>query len=170
MFVAIARRILAPLLISLLVLVSACSQVAPPPSPYEQVQEETTGRKVPGAVADDAVQGSQFNRLFPGSVEGYEVIPAQEKQGFAEYKLNYDGETVAMLSINDTISNPEAAAKFTDSDRQIAGYPAFFLGQQTAILVADRFQVKVQSRSETFGAGDREDWLTRFDLEELAQL
>ncbi|MGB3491309.1 MAG: hypothetical protein WBA57_01180 [Elainellaceae cyanobacterium] len=150
---------------------SACSTVAPPPSPYEQVQEETTGRQAVEAVADDAIKGSNFNRLFPSSSEGYEVVPTQEKQGFAEYKLKQNGATLAMLSVNDTLSNPDAAAKFASSDRQIAGFPAVDVGSsQTAILVGDRLQVKVQSRDPSFEVSDREAWIEKFDLDGLLQL
>lgn len=170
-FTFVWRRVLAPILLSGLLLTSACSTVAPPPSPYDQVQTETTGRQAIEVVADDAVQGSYFNRLFPAAVEGYSIVPTQEKQGFAEYKLKQDGTTLAMLSISDTLSNPDAAAKFASSDRQIAGYPAVNVGStQTAILVSDRFQVKVQSRDPSFEASDRDAWLEKFDLAGLTQL
>ncbi|NEQ98274.1 MAG: hypothetical protein F6K30_16400 [Cyanothece sp. SIO2G6] len=162
------RNVLAPLCLSALLLFSACASA--PPSPYEQVQQETVGNQAP-AVADEAVQGSQFNALFPSAADGFNVVPSQEKQGFAEYKLNQDGTTMAMLSINDTISNPDAAAKFAGSDRTVAGYPAVDIGsKQTAILVGDRFQVKVQSRDDAFGVSDREAWISKFDLDGLANL
>jgi hypothetical protein len=164
------RKLIAPLLLTVMLVVTGCA-TAPAPSPYDQVQEETTGRDAPAAVASEAQPGGTFNQFFPDPQEGFDVVPSQEKQGFAEYKLNQDGTTVAMLSINDTISNPEATQKFQDSDRQIAGYPAVDIGStQTAILVADRYQVKVQSRDESFTVGDRETWLARFDLDGLAQL
>ena len=162
-------KILIPVFLCVLLLVSACGSGAPP-SPYDQVQQETSGSQAP-AVSGDAVNGSRFNALFPGATDGYDVVPAQEKAGFAEYKLKQDGTTVAMLSINDTISNPTAADKFSTSDRSISGYPAVDIGsKQTAILVANRFQVKVQSRDEAFAKSDREDWLSRFDLQGLASL
>jgi hypothetical protein len=164
------RNVLTSFLLSLVLLLTACANVAPP-SPYDQVQEDTTGRNAPAAVAREAQPGGNFNRFFPAPQDGFDVVPAQEKRGFAEYKLNRDGTTMAMLSINDTVSNPEAAQKFQDSDRQIAGYPAVDIGStQTAVLVADRYQVKVQSRDESFTAGDRETWLARFNLDGLAQL
>ena len=163
------QKILAPVLLSVLLLVSACGS-GPPPSPYDQVQQETSGRQAP-AVSGDAVQGSNFNALFPDAGSGFDVVPSQEKKGFAEYKLKKDGTTMAMLSINDTISNPDAAAKFASSDRSVAGYPAVDIGsKQTAILVADRFQVKVQSRDDAFAKSDREDWIGKFNLRGLASL
>ena len=163
------QKILAPVFLSVLLLVSACGSGAPP-SPYDQVQQETSGSQAP-AVSGEAVQGSNFNALFPDAADGFDVVPSQEKKGFSEYKLKKDGALMAMLSINDTISNPDAAAKFANSDRSVAGYPAVDIGsKQTAILVADRFQVKVQSRDDAFAKSDREDWLSKFNLRGLASL
>ncbi|MEM9214980.1 MAG: hypothetical protein AAGD25_11610 [Cyanobacteria bacterium P01_F01_bin.150] len=163
------QKVLAPLFLSVLLLVSGCGS-GPAPSPYDQVQQETSGSQAP-AVAGEAVQGSNFNALFPDAADGFDVVPSQEKQGFAEYKLKKDGTTMAMLSINDTVSNPDAAAKFANSDRSVAGYPAVDIGsKQTAILVGDRFQVKVQSRDDAFAKGDREAWLGKFNLRGLANL
>lgn len=155
---------------------TGCAIFAPPepPSPFSQVQEETSGRKAPSAVAKDATQGSTFNQFFPRSVAGYgdyEVVPAQEKQGFAQFKVNKDGANVAVLSINDTSSNPSAAAKYDASSRSIQGFPALEIGNNgTGVLVAQRYQVKVQSRSDSFSAADREAWLQKFDFKGLSQL
>lgn len=170
------RRLLAPLLLSLLLVFSAgCAAFAPEaPSPFSEVQEETSGRDAPAAVAVDAVKGGQLNDYFPRSVAGYgdySVVPAQEKQGFAQFKVNQGGENVAMLSINDTVSNPAAATKYQSSSRQIEGNPALDIGNNgTGVLVGDRFQVKVQSRADSFTAEDREAWLKTFDYRGLANL
>ncbi|PLZ86687.1 hypothetical protein CI593_18180, partial [Fischerella thermalis CCMEE 5194] len=103
--------------------------------------------------------------------DGYERVYTQEKKGFAEAKLKKDGQELAMLAISDTKSIPTAAAKFANSSKQIAGYPAVEIGNtQTAILVNNRYQVKVLSRSPSFTASDRETWLKKFDLNGLAQL
>ncbi len=162
-------RWLTALLLALILVVSGCA--AAPPSPYEQVQQESTQRNAPAAVAREATQGSEFNRFFPPEEDGYERIYVQEKKGFAEAKLKKDGKDVAMLAISDTISLPEAAAKFQSSTTEIAGYPALEIGTtQTAILVANRYQVKVLSRDPSFSASDRRAWIEKFDLAGLAQL
>ncbi len=162
------RRAFAPLLLSLLLLVSACGPKQP--SRYDQVQQETTQRNAPGAVAKDATQGSNFNKFFPKSVSGYQIVPAQEKKGFAEYKVNQGGKNVAVLSINDT-TGTGAAAKFQSSKTKIAGYPSVEQGQNiTAILVNDRYQVKVQSRDDSFTKADRSAWIQKFNLNGLANL
>ena len=162
------RRVLAPVFLSLLLLVTACSPS--PPSRFEQTQVETTQKGAPGAVAKEATQGSSFNKFFPRSVSGYEIVPAQEKKGFAEYKVNQGGKNVAMLAINDT-TGTGAANKFQGSTSKIAGYPSVEQGQNaTAILVNNRYQVKVLSRDPSFTKADRATWLSKFDLRGLSNL
>ncbi|MEB3359130.1 MAG: hypothetical protein VKK04_20555 [Synechococcales bacterium] len=159
---------LVPVLLSVVLLLTACSAA---PSKYDQVQQETTGFNAEKAVNRQAEKGGTFNQFFPGSQGSYEVVPAQEKQGFAEYKLKRDGETLAMLAISDTLSLPAAAAKYEGATEAIAGYPAVNQGDTaTSLLVNGRYQVKVLSRSPSFTQADREAWLQKFDLLGLAQL
>jgi hypothetical protein len=163
------RRVLAPVFLSLLLFVSACSATTEP-SRFEQTQQETSQKGAAPAVAPDAQQGGRFNRYFPRSVAGYEIVPAQEKQGFAEYKVNQDGKNVAMLAISDT-TGTAAADKFQQSTQKISGYPAVNQGQNaTAILINDRYQVKVLSRDPAFTKEDRAAWITKFDLSGLTSL
>ncbi len=115
--------------------------------------------------------GGEFNKFFPAESDGYTRVASQEKEGFAEYKLKKDGKDAAMLAITDTVANPEAAAKFQQSTRQINGYPAIDQGSTaTAVLVDNRFQVKVLSRSPTFTKEDREAWLQKFNFAGIAGL
>jgi hypothetical protein len=161
-------RQFAPLLISLSLVTVACAPEAP--SRYDQAQQETS-QKGSQAVSKEAVNGSQFNRYFPKSGNGFSVVPAQEKKGFAEHKLNQGGKTVAMLSINDTVSNPSAAQKFQQSSTRIGGFPAVAQGQTgTAVLVGDRFQVKALSRDPSFTQQNRAQWIQKFDLQGLSTL
>jgi hypothetical protein len=157
-----------PLLVCLVLLVSACSSA---PSKYDQVQKDTTGFGSPAAVAKKAEQGGTFNQFFPGNQGDYKVIPYQEKKGFAEYKLQKGDQTLAMLSISDTTSLPTAAAKYNDATETIAGYPAVNQGSTaTGLLVNGRYQVKVLSRDPAFTQAERTAWLQKFDLQGLAQL
>ena len=157
-----------PILLSLVLLVTACSSA---PSKYDQVQKDTTGFRAPAAVDKKAEKGGQFNQFFPQGDEEYTVVPAQEKKGFAEYKLKRNGATLAMLTINDTISLPAAAAKYTNATDTIAGYPAVTQGTTaTGLLVNNRYQVKVLSRDAAFTPADRAAWLEKFDLAGLAKL
>lgn len=163
-----SRQTVASLLLGLSLTLVACGPEAP--SRYDQVQQETT-QKGSSAVSKEAVNGSQFNRYFPKSQAGFAVVPAQEKKGFAEHKVNRGGKNVAVLSVNDTISNPSAAQKFQQSSTRIGGFPAVEQGQTgTAVLVSDRFQVKAQSRDPSFTQQDRAAWLQKFDLKGLSNL
>ncbi len=163
------RRIITPIFLCFLLLVTACQPTTP--SRYDQVQKETTQRKATPAVAKKAEQGSTFNKFFPDSVRGYEIIPAQEKKGFAEYKVNQDGKNVAVISISDTTSVPAAAAKYKTATDKVGGYPAVDQGTTgTGILVNDRYQVKVLSRDPSFTKEDRVAWLQKVDLKGLAKL
>ena len=159
---------LVPLVLILVITLTACSSA---PSKYDQVQDDTTGSTAPAAVDKTAKKGGTFNQFFPEAAGDYAVVPSQEKQGFAEYKLKRDGETVAMLSINDTISLPAAAAKYENATTMVAGFPSVVQGSTaTGLLVNDRYQVKVLSRDASFTEADRAAWLEKFDLQGLAQL
>jgi len=178
-----ARKILAPFLMSVLLLVTACGQTQAP-SRWDKAQQESTQKpgKAEQTTADKstaqnpnlpkkAVDGSKLNKYFPSSGGGFDRVFAQEKSGFAEAKLNKGGKNVAMLSINDIAGNPSAGAKFQQSTKKIGGYPSVTQGANiTAVLVANRYQVKVQSRDPSFTASDREAWLSKFNLAGLASV
>lgn len=162
------RRIFAAVLVSVLLLTTACTPKTA--GRFDQVQQESSRQKSGQAVAKNATQGSQFNKFFPAAEDGYERVYTQEKKGFAEAKLKKNGKEVAVLSISDTSSTPGAAAKFSNSTQTIAGYPAVKVGNtQTAILVG-KYQVKVLSRSPSFSASDRADWIEKFNLRGLEKL
>ena len=163
------RSVIAAVLISTLLFLTACQPQAP--SRFDQAQQESSQQKSGQAVAKDATQGSNFNTFFPGTQAGFERVYTQEKKGFAEAKLKKNGKDVALLSISDTASLPKAAAKFQNSTQKIAGYPALEIGNtQTAVLVGDRYHVKVLSRDPSFTQSDRETWLQKFKLNGLARL
>jgi hypothetical protein len=147
-------------------MLAACAPVDP--SRWEEAQESTAGQR---ATDKEAVAGGELNRFFPESNDAYSVVYTQEKIGFAEAVLKHEGEDVATLAIFDTVSNPEAAEKYKASTKQLDAYPALAIGENgTGILVADRFQVQVRAKSESFSAADRDEWLLAFDLKGLAGL
>ncbi|YAF97685.1 MAG: hypothetical protein AB3A66_08530 [Nodularia sp. CChRGM 3473] len=162
-------KILAGLLLSVLLLTTACTPQEP--GRFDQVQQESSQQKRGQAVVETATQGGEFNKFFPSADDGYQRVFTQEKKGFAEAKLKKDGKDLAMLAISDTSSTPTTAASYSNSTKKIAGYPAREIGNtQTAVLVNNRYQVKVLSRDPSFSASDRADWIEKFNLDGLAQL
>ena len=163
--VRLSVRSMAPLFLAVVLLLTACS------APQTESRWEEAQSAPPAATQTDVLPGSQFNQYFPPETDGYQRVYVQEKSGFAEAKLKRDGTDLAMLAVSDTASNPPAVAKYENSDRTIAGYPAVTLGDTTtSILVGDRLQVKVLSRDSTFTAADREAWIEKFDLAGLESL
>ena len=164
------RKALVPIVLSVVLLFSACSSKAP--SPYAQTQKETSGRNAPAAVAKNAEAGGEFNKFFPQGDAGFARVFSQEKKGFAEAKLNKGGKNVAVLSISDTSSNPIAAKKYEKSTSNLNSYPLVEEAplKSTGVLVGNRFQVKVASRDPSFTAVDRKAWLQKFNLSGLSKL
>ncbi|MFM8307720.1 MAG: hypothetical protein ACKN87_11865 [Microcystis aeruginosa] len=160
-------KILIAGVLATLLLVTSCAKA---PSQFDQAQQESTARGA-AAVVKESTSGGSFNRFFPPSGGGYERVYTQEKKGFAEAKLKQDGKVVAMLAISDISNNPAAANKFQNSQTTIKGFPSVEQGATaSAVLVNNRYQVKVLSRDADFDASDRQAWLAKFDLDGLAKL
>lgn len=161
------RRVMVALLLSIVLFTTACATQAP--GRFDQVQQET--QRGVQAVDKSATQGGSFNKYFPTSQSGFERVFTQEKKGFAQANLKKDGKVVAQLSVSDTSSVPTAAAKYANSDKKIAGYPAVQTGNtQTSILVGNRYQVTARSVDPSFTASDRAEWLGKFNLSGIANL
>jgi len=180
------RKILAPVFLAILLMLTACGTKTP--SRWDQAQQDSTNKRTqiqrdntqkrtptPNApnrapVVGKPLSGATFNKFFPAASGGYQRVYTQEKQGFAEAKLKKGSKDLAVLSISDTANNPTAVQKFQQSSQKIGGYPAVSQGNNgTAILVGDRFQVKIQSRDPAFTQSDREAWLQKFNLSGLAR-
>jgi hypothetical protein len=144
--------------------------VTPPPSQVITPPPAPSGPIVPPK--GKVTEGGKFNKLFPGDEAGYNVVYTQEKQGFAQAFLNKNGKKVAVLSISDIVANAEAINKYVSATKKIAGYPAVGVGNNgTAILVGNRFQVQVRTEpNAAFTPQDRETWLAKFKLAELAKM
>jgi hypothetical protein len=124
------------------------------------------------AVSREALPGGDFNKFFPKAEGDYDLVFTQEKTGYAEARLKKEGNAIATLSVFDTLSNPEAAEKFSKATESLGRYPLVAIGKQgTAVLVADRFQVQVRSTPDSgMGADDRKEWLKKFDLKGISSL
>jgi hypothetical protein len=128
-----------------------------------------------GTVADvplgQVVNGAAFNRLFPEPEDGDQLVFTQEKRGFSEARLRHGGQVKALLAISDVTTAPEARLKFEASQNRLQGWPLVEQGPQaTALLVADRFQVKVIGQGDGLDPEQRQDLLERFNLRGLAAL
>ena len=128
-----------------------------------------------GTVADlpkgEVVNGTAFNRLFPAPGPGEQLVFTQEKRGFSEARLKQGDQTRALLAISDTITAPTSRDKFSASSEKIAGWPLVEQGPQaSALLVADRFQVKVIGQGTGLDAPQRHDLIAAFELKDLAAL
>jgi hypothetical protein len=128
-----------------------------------------------GTVGDlpksEVVNGTAFNRLFPKPQPGETIVFTQEKRGFSEARLKSGGETRALLAISDTTTAPEARGKFERSAERLRGWPLVEQGSQaSALLVADRFQVKVIGQGAGLDQDTRHELLGAFDLAGLAAL
>jgi hypothetical protein len=128
-----------------------------------------------GTVADVparlVVNGMAFNRLFPKPQPGEELIFTQEKRGFSQARLKEGDSTKALLSISDVLTAPEARDKFNGASQQLRSWPLVEQGPQaSALLVADRFQVKVIGQGSGLDQEKRHELLEAFDLPGVAAL
>ncbi len=128
-----------------------------------------------GTVADVptrlVVNGTSFNRLFPQPDAGETLVFTQEKRGFSQARLKKGNEVRALLSISDVTTSPASRTKFSASDGALAGWPLVEQGDQSsALLVADRFQVKVIGQGAGLSADERHELLGAFNLQALAAL
>jgi hypothetical protein len=134
------------------------------------------GSWLPGGTVGDVpsgqvVNGSAFNRLFPKPEPGESLVFTQEKRGFSQARLRQGDEVKALLSISDVLTAPEATNKFSGAAEQLKGWPLVEQGNQaSALLVAERFQVKVIGQGVGMDSQQRHDLLGAFDLRGLAAL
>lgn len=144
------------------------------PADKPSKSEEKPSQAIPDKTDPSTVKpvaGSALNKFFPAAGDGFERVAAQEKEGAAIYKLKKDGKDAAELSITDTANNPGAVDKFKSASDKIGGFPALDQGSTaTAVLVANRYQVKAISKNPAFTKDNRKAWLGKFDLKGLSAL
>jgi len=156
------RNTLFTLLMVMTMLMTAC---------VAGVAEMPAQGSVQEASEAEVLAGGEFNKFFPADADGLELVYTQEKEGFAQAALTQDGEEMATLSVSDTANTPDTRDKFEGSSDKIAGFPVASVGSLgTALLVANRFQIQVRSKSDAFGEEERIAWLEAFDLNGLSGL
>jgi hypothetical protein len=169
MHTRLPRRLAVPLAVTAALMI-ACSGSFNT-SPYDDAN-----RNKGPSTSKDALEGKEFNKFFPKAAAPFDLVPKQDKKGEALYELKKDGKPVAQLSITDILTMPQLwEEKYKDSKEKINGYPVGVggLALETAVLVAERFQVKVltvPAARATFDKADREEWIKKFDLDGLAKL
>jgi hypothetical protein len=168
MHTRLPRRLAVPLVVTA-ALMLACSGTLPT-SPYDDANKKTGP-----STSKDALEGKEFNKFFPKAAAPFDLTYEQAKKGEALAELKKDGKRVAFLSITDSLNQPDLwETKYKDSKEKINGYPVGKSDSalETAVLVADRFQVKVRTAPPpaVFSKADREEWIKKFDLDGLAKL
>jgi len=119
----------------------------------------------------EVVNGTLFNRLFPKPQAGEQLVFTQEKRGFSQARLKQGAEVRALLSISDVTSAPASRNKFIHTEERLQSWPLVDQGSQaSALLVADRFQVKVIGQGNGLDPEQRHVLLEAFDLSALAAL
>lgn len=152
--------------LAVLLLLPACREEE---SRWDAVQEATEGQTT--STVEDAIDGSVFNQFFPKQGEGFDIVFKQEKEGFAQASLQEGGKELAVFSIFDTTSNPDARTKYASSAEQVAGFPVVTEETKSlSALVGDRYQVQVRSVDPSFGESDRLAWLEKFDLKGISEI
>jgi hypothetical protein len=129
------------------------------------------GGTVANVPKSQVVNGTAFNRLFPKPEPGEQLVFTQEKRGFSEARLKQGDQVKALLAISDVTTAPAARSKFGASETLLQGWPLVEQGAQaSALLVADRFQVKVIGQGTGLDAEQRHELIGQFDLRGLAAL
>jgi hypothetical protein len=164
------RRLAVPLAVTA-ALMLACS------GSFPTSQFDDANKKKGPSTSKDALDGKEFNKFFPTAAAPFDLVYKQEKKGVAIAELKKDGKVVAQLSVTDILTEPQLwEEKYKDSKEKISDYPVAKSDsdKETAVLVAERFQVKVRTMppatNATFGEDDRREWIKKFKLDGLAKL
>lgn len=164
----------APVLAFSATLALACSKKDPPASTQAPDAASTviTVSLTPPDAAAGAEAGTPTGPLknfFPqDGAGGYRRVLRAGREGYAEAALEKDGKEVATLSIADAERMAYAKVKFENAAEKLDGYPLLTVGKDlSTILVKDRFQIKVLSK--TLDPEARKAILASFDLRGLAR-
>ncbi len=148
---------------------SACSKEAPSTRWNDAAAAAESAKPIVDKAAPPQAGGA-LNKFFPADgADGYARVFTQEKDGFAEAKLRKDDKDVATASIADTRTNEDAKKKFEGVSEKVGRFPVVKVGgNQSSVLVAERYQVKISSTTLDHEA--RKALLAKFDLEGLSKL
>lgn len=168
----------------LLVLAACDKHSSPAPAAsgtaHATASATTTAAPAPTSTASAAaaeatakmVDGAKLAPLLPAfsAVTGAtERVERPAKAGFAEAVYKKGKDDLATITITDTTGVAGVADDYKDSKETAAGFPLKTSGYtKSAILVASRFQVQIQS--PRLKAPERKGILEKMDLKALAAL
>lgn len=131
----------------------------------------STAPVLASAAVAKMVDGARFVPVFaPAEVFGAtERQDRPTKQGFAEAAYKKGKDDLATVTITDTTGVPGVRDDYKDPRETVAGFPLKTSGYtKSAILVADRFQIQIQS--QRIKAPERKALFEKMDLEALQAL
>lgn len=135
----------------LLLAAAACSKATPESTRWNDASSPVV------SASSAPLETGALNKYFPKG-----TTFAADKPGYAEGKIED-----ATLSISDADRVPGAKEKFAASTEKLGPFPLIQVGStQTAVLVSDRYQVKVVS--PTLDSFARKALLQTFDLKGLS--
>lgn len=127
-----------------------------------------------GCLSKDGLTSSEELTRFVTSL-GAQAQPILIEEGYAEVNLQ-DADTVALgtLIVSDLAGAPDKLPDFENSKVTIAGLKsssATNLGNETNVLVGERFHFKLRSESDRFPESARISWLqaNKMPLDKLAR-
>jgi hypothetical protein len=143
--------------LALLLLLAGCDK--------KEERWKTVATSTTASTSEAKVETGSLNAAFPADgALGYKRVFTADKEGYAEAKLQKDGADVATVAISQ--ADDAAKLKFKSATMQLKGQPLVMVGKnQSAVLVADRFQVKVSST--TLDEPARRAVLETFDFDRL---
>lgn len=123
------------------------------------------------AAAAAMVDGAKLLAVFPpvGLDGATAKTERPTKEGFAEVVYKKGDAEVATVTITDTSAVPAVRDDYKDAKEKVGDSPLKTSGNyKSAMLVADRFQVQIQS--QRLKAPQRQAWLEKVDVAALGKL
>jgi hypothetical protein len=117
------------------------------------------------------VAGEKLVPILPAAaaVGATERVDRPAKEGFAEAVYKKGKDDLATVTITDTAGVAAVRDDYKDVKETAAGFPLKTSGYtKSAVLVADRFQVQIQS--PRVKAPERKAWIEKMDLKALGAI
>lgn len=139
------------------------------PRPSASAAPTSTASAAAAAAVAKMVSGEKLApALLPAAAVGAtDRVDRPAKEGFVEAVYKKGKDDLATVTITDTAGVPAVRDDYRGSKETAAGYPLKTSGYtKTAVLVADRFQIQIQS--PRLKAPERKAWIEKMDLKALS--